>query len=125
MHEQKRKRSTPLALDTLNANMVKAEYAVRGEIVQRAGQIARELEAGATKYPFDKILSCNIGNPQLLGQKPITFFRQVRCCAIDPYWHCKPIALPFGADCCIQPIAEPVTYYSESCGMQVGASAAR
>ena len=29
------------------------------------------------KYSFDKLVWCNIGNPQQLGQKPITFFRQV------------------------------------------------
>lgn len=28
--------------------------------------------------PFDRIINCNIGNPQQLSQKPITFFRQVR-----------------------------------------------
>lgn len=27
--------------------------------------------------PFDKVVYCNIGNPQALGQKPITFYRQV------------------------------------------------
>jgi alanine transaminase len=27
--------------------------------------------------PFDEIIYCNIGNPQSLGQAPITFFREV------------------------------------------------
>ncbi|XP_028073381.1 putative alanine aminotransferase isoform X2 [Camellia sinensis] len=26
---------------------------------------------------FDEILYCNIGNPQSLGQQPVTFFREV------------------------------------------------
>jgi alanine transaminase len=30
-----------------------------------------------TGLPFDKVISANIGNPQQLDQKPITFFRQV------------------------------------------------
>jgi alanine transaminase len=29
------------------------------------------------KFPFKKVTYCNIGNPQQLNQKPITFFRQV------------------------------------------------
>lgn len=29
------------------------------------------------KLPFNKILYCNIGNPQQLGQHPVTYFRQV------------------------------------------------
>uniref|UniRef100_A0A7S0HIY6 Aminotransferase class I/classII large domain-containing protein n=1 Tax=Hanusia phi TaxID=3032 RepID=A0A7S0HIY6_9CRYP len=29
------------------------------------------------RMPFDEIIYCNIGNPQQLNQKPITFFRQV------------------------------------------------
>ncbi|KCV69378.1 hypothetical protein, variant [Fonticula alba] len=33
--------------------------------------------AAGEKLPFDEITLCNIGNPQQLGQKPITFFRQV------------------------------------------------
>lgn len=33
--------------------------------------------AAGEKLPFDKIVYCNIGNPQQLKQPPITFFRQV------------------------------------------------
>ena len=29
------------------------------------------------KFKFTQMVQCNIGNPQQLGQKPITFFRQV------------------------------------------------
>lgn len=57
-----------LTVDTANDNVVKTQYAVRGEIVQIAAQLASEGK---------KIIYCNIGNPQSLGQKPITFFRQV------------------------------------------------
>lgn len=54
-----------------------AEYAVRGEIVLRAIQHQKALAAAPGSLPFDKILFCNIGNPQSLEQKPITFFREV------------------------------------------------
>ncbi|GAX86501.1 hypothetical protein CEUSTIGMA_g13909.t1 [Chlamydomonas eustigma] len=65
-----------LSLESINSNVIEAEYAVRGEIVQIAQKLAKELEKGAT-LPFQKLVWCNIGNPQILGQKPITYFRQV------------------------------------------------
>ncbi len=52
----------------INPNIIEMEYAVRGPIPQRAAELARQ---GMTTIP------CNIGNPQALGQKPISFYRQV------------------------------------------------
>ncbi len=52
----------------VNRNLVEMEYAVRGPIPMRAA----ELEAAGKKT-----IPCNIGNPQALGQQPITFYRQV------------------------------------------------
>ncbi|KAK9817869.1 hypothetical protein WJX72_003409 [[Myrmecia] bisecta] len=65
-----------LSVRNLNPKVVEAQYAVRGEIVIRAGQIEKELKQGK-QFPFDKVVYCNIGNPQSLGQQPISFFRQV------------------------------------------------
>ncbi|GAB5365489.1 hypothetical protein AAMO2058_001062600 [Amorphochlora amoebiformis] len=70
-------KAEPLTLDTINPKVVEAQYAVRGEIVIRAEGYKKELMQGNTKLPFQEIVSCNIGNPQELHQKPITFFRQV------------------------------------------------
>ena len=42
----------------------------------RSEEYRAKLAKGATDLPFDKIISANIGNPQQLDQKPITFFRQ-------------------------------------------------
>lgn len=42
----------------------------------RAMELAKQMAAGE-KLPFDRILYCNIGNPQSLEQKPLTFNRQV------------------------------------------------
>lgn len=36
-----------------------------------------QLKKGNAGLPFDNVISANIGNPQQLDQKPITFFRQV------------------------------------------------
>jgi alanine transaminase len=54
--------------DDLNESLLAAEYAVRGPIVQRA----QELEAAGRK-----VIYCNIGNPQALKQKPLSYIRQV------------------------------------------------
>lgn len=70
----------PLSASTITQRVVKAEYAVRGEIVRRASVIEEELQSGkGSAYPFTKVVWCNIGNPQILGQQPITYFRQVLC----------------------------------------------
>jgi alanine transaminase len=69
--------STSLTLESLNPKVLKCEYAVRGEIVTLAQQLQQELKENPGSHPFDEILYCNIGNPQSLGQQPITFFREV------------------------------------------------
>merc|ERR1719446_371797 len=65
----------------MNPNLRKMEYAVRGTVVIAADKIGQELKEGADdqskKYDFDKILACNIGNPHSVGQKPLTWPRQV------------------------------------------------
>ncbi|KAK3513455.1 hypothetical protein QTP70_015449, partial [Hemibagrus guttatus] len=65
-----------LTIDTMNANVKKVEYAVRGPIVQRAVQLEKELREGVKK-PFDEVIKANIGDAHAMGQQPITFFRQV------------------------------------------------
>lgn len=56
--------------------MIKAEYQVRGGIVIKAEEIRKEMESGIKK-PFSNLVPWNIGNPQNLGQLPITFPREV------------------------------------------------
>ncbi|PON78281.1 Glycine dehydrogenase (decarboxylating) [Trema orientale] len=66
-----------VTLQTINPKVLKCEYAVRGEIVTIAQRLQQELLENPGSHPFDEILYCNIGNPQSLGQQPITFFREV------------------------------------------------
>jgi alanine transaminase len=67
-----------LTLDSINPHVRTAQYAVRGLIPQRAEQYRAQIAKGEGKdLPFDDIIFANIGNPQQLDQKPITFFRQV------------------------------------------------
>jgi alanine transaminase len=68
--------AAPLSLSNISPNVIAAQYAVRGEIVQCAMEHASALARGEPR-PFKSLLYCNIGNPQDLGQQPLTFFRQV------------------------------------------------
>lgn len=62
--------------ETISERIRYFEYAVRGAVAVRAMEIERDMEKGK-KFPFEKIVHLNIGNPQNLGQKPITFNREV------------------------------------------------
>eukprot|EP00586_Coscinodiscus_wailesii_P006342 CAMPEP_0172487578 /NCGR_PEP_ID=MMETSP1066-20121228/16714_1 /TAXON_ID=671091 /ORGANISM="Coscinodiscus wailesii, Strain CCMP2513" /LENGTH=467 /DNA_ID=CAMNT_0013254275 /DNA_START=230 /DNA_END=1633 /DNA_ORIENTATION=- len=53
------------------------QYAVRGSVVIAADQIASDLETNPEKYPFKEIIFTNIGNPHQVGQKCLTWPRQV------------------------------------------------
>lgn len=63
--------------------MKEAKYAVRGELAIKSEEYKTELQDGK-KLPFDKVINANIGNPQQLDQKPITFFRQVTSLLENP-----------------------------------------
>jgi alanine transaminase len=71
-----------LRLDSLNPDVRRVKYEVRGQVVIHATQIATKIkeakaEGKPSPVPFDEVIFCNIGNPQQLGQKPLTFIRQV------------------------------------------------
>jgi alanine transaminase len=66
-----------LNINNINQHIVEAKYAVRGELAVRSEEYRAKLAEGDSGLPFDKVISANIGNPQQLDQKPITFFRQV------------------------------------------------
>jgi aspartate/methionine/tyrosine aminotransferase len=57
-----------IQLKDLGSAVLETEYAVRGPIVARAQELER---AGK------EIIYCNIGNPQALEQKPLTYLRQI------------------------------------------------
>ncbi|KAK5999490.1 hypothetical protein QM012_005343 [Aureobasidium pullulans] len=70
-------RQRRLTIENINQNVVEAEYAVRGELAVKSEKYREQLRNKDTSLPFDTVISANIGNPQQLDQKPITFFRQV------------------------------------------------
>ncbi|KAJ3197280.1 hypothetical protein HK101_004761 [Irineochytrium annulatum] len=70
-------REKVLRLTSINQDLARVKYAVRGELAVRAEELRNQLEEKPGSLPFKTIVNCNIGNPQQLRQKPITFFRQV------------------------------------------------
>ncbi|EAS04389.1 class I/II aminotransferase (macronuclear) [Tetrahymena thermophila SB210] len=70
--------------EDINKRVINAEYAVRGTVPTRAGKIKQLLKEGSHNYPFNQLTECNIGNPQIFGQKPITFNRQVLSTILNP-----------------------------------------
>ncbi|KAI9723839.1 MAG: hypothetical protein M1828_004089 [Chrysothrix sp. TS-e1954] len=84
-----------LNIDNINSKVKTAQYAVRGELAVRADKYRQKLshngpptppstDGGDDELPFDSVISANIGNPQQLDQKPITFFRQVASLLENP-----------------------------------------
>ncbi|WP_243304478.1 aminotransferase class I/II-fold pyridoxal phosphate-dependent enzyme [Geothrix oryzisoli] len=57
-----------IRLNDLGKAVLDTEYAVRGPIVARAAELEKQGR---------EIIYCNIGNPQSLGQKPLTWNRQI------------------------------------------------
>lgn len=75
-----------LSIDNINPHVKEAKYAVRGELAIKSEEYRAKLRKlkdepptppGDKDLPFDTVISANIGNPQQLDQKPLTFFRQV------------------------------------------------
>ncbi|KAF9590341.1 hypothetical protein IFM89_033867 [Coptis chinensis] len=76
--------------ETLNENVKKPQYVVRGELYLRASELQKEGK---------KIIFTNVGNPHALGQKPLTFPRQVVALCQAPFLLDDPnVGLAFLAD---------------------------
>ncbi|KAE8694924.1 Glutamate--glyoxylate aminotransferase 1 [Hibiscus syriacus] len=65
-----------LDYESLNENVKEVQYAVRGELYLRASELQKEGK---------KIIFTNVGNPHALGQKPLTFPRQVIALCQAPF----------------------------------------
>ncbi|CAG9570470.1 alanine aminotransferase [Leishmania major strain Friedlin] len=69
----------------VSPRVMEAEYAVRGLIPARADEIKADLATGHGTYSFESLVYCNIGNPQSVGQMPLTFYRQVMVLVDAPF----------------------------------------
>jgi hypothetical protein len=75
--QQKNGYKKVLTIDTINPAVINAQYAVRGELALRAIELEQKLEKNDGSLPFKNVVHCEIGNPQALDQKPLSFIRQV------------------------------------------------
>ncbi|KKY21062.1 putative alanine aminotransferase [Diplodia seriata] len=74
-----------LSINNINPHVKEAKYAVRGELAVKSEEYRARLAKGDKgDLPFDTVISANIGNPQQLDQKPLTFFRQVASLIENP-----------------------------------------
>jgi len=69
----------------MNQAVVRMQYAVRGLVPTTAEAIQEELRKGAHGRSYDEVLFCNIGNPQSVGQKPLSYYREVLALADCPW----------------------------------------
>ncbi|CAF0957261.1 unnamed protein product, partial [Brachionus calyciflorus] len=72
-----------LTFENLSSTVKNVQYAVRGKVVIRAGELEKELKQGVEK-PFERVIRANIGDCHATGQKPITFLRQVMALCTYP-----------------------------------------
>lgn len=72
-----------ITLRNLNPHIIKLEYAIRGSLFHRLTEIENELKKG-TQMPFTRLIKANIGDGHSIGQKPISFIRQVLACVSYP-----------------------------------------
>ncbi|KAJ9595651.1 hypothetical protein L9F63_013166, partial [Diploptera punctata] len=62
--------------DNMNPHINAMDFQIGDTIVDRAEEIIKELE-NKVKKPFSDVIKANVGDSHAMGQKPITFFRQV------------------------------------------------
>lgn len=68
----------------LNQNILKADYAIRGPLLTKLQDYEVRLREDPNSLPFKYVTNANIGNPQLLDQKPLTYNRQVLSIVQNP-----------------------------------------
>ncbi|XP_023332769.1 alanine aminotransferase 1 [Eurytemora carolleeae] len=75
--------SKVLTVDMVNEGIKVMTYAVRGPLLIRANEIEQELKQGVEKS-FKTVIKANIGDAHAMGNKPITFIRQVMAIVTCP-----------------------------------------
>jgi alanine transaminase len=103
-----------IRLETLGTAVLRTEYAVRGPIVARAQELEREGR---------EVIYCNIGNPQALEQRPLTYLRQVLAlCQYPDLMTLAPAAFPGDVIATVREVLKGTRHglgaYSESKGVR-------
>mmetsp|Transcript_3229 Transcript_3229/g.7609 ORF Transcript_3229/g.7609 Transcript_3229/m.7609 type:complete len:519 (+) Transcript_3229:70-1626(+) len=100
-----------LSISNLPKNVLECKYAVRGAVVAKAEDLERRLKKKLPRedgqpMQFDKVVPCNIGNPQAVGAEPLLFHRQVLACLVEPSLLQRPGLFP-------EDVRERAAYYLE------------
>jgi len=72
-----------LTPEMVNEGIKVMSYAVRGPLAIRAVELEKEIKQGIYK-PFPSVIKANIGDAHAMGNKPITFIRQVMALISHP-----------------------------------------
>eukprot|EP01022_Parablepharisma_sp_SALTPOND_P026813 TRINITY_DN64974_c3_g1_i1.p4 TRINITY_DN64974_c3_g1~~TRINITY_DN64974_c3_g1_i1.p4 ORF type:complete len:188 (+),score=30.18 TRINITY_DN64974_c3_g1_i1:220-783(+) len=81
--EKKQEQSKAFTLEELGSNVVECTYLIKGSVLQKAAELM-ELQEKGVALPFPKFYRLHLGNPQITGQPPITFLRQVVAATFCP-----------------------------------------
>ncbi|CAN6210809.1 unnamed protein product [Urochloa humidicola] len=73
-----------ITAETINPKVKIFNYEPCGEIVRHAERLQQKMDENPGSLPFPEIIHCNLGNPQVLGQRPVTFFREVLSLCDNP-----------------------------------------
>lgn len=73
-----------LTVQTTNPRVVDCSFQLRDQVVEKALQYKAALQQGNAELPFKEMVFFNVGDSHAVGQKPITFFRQVLACCLYP-----------------------------------------
>uniref|UniRef100_A0ACD5XLL3 Uncharacterized protein n=1 Tax=Avena sativa TaxID=4498 RepID=A0ACD5XLL3_AVESA len=77
-------KTASITAETINPKVKIFDYEPCGEIAKYAERLQEEMDNNPGSRPFPEIIYCNLGNPQALGQRPITFFREVLSLCDNP-----------------------------------------
>ncbi|KAF8791160.1 alanine aminotransferase 1-like isoform X1 [Argiope bruennichi] len=69
--------------ENINQNLRNMEFPWPSLVVSRGNEIEKDLRTGK-KYPFKEVIHAHAGDPQGMGQKPITFFQQIVSLCVNP-----------------------------------------
>lgn len=69
--------------DNINQNLKKMEFPWPSPVVSRGNELEIEVKKGI-KFPFPDVIHAHAGDPQGMGQKPITFFQKLVSLCLNP-----------------------------------------
>jgi aspartate/methionine/tyrosine aminotransferase len=65
-------------MDSINKNLLDAQYSLRGELTLRTEQLKKILRENPESLPFSRIINCSLGDPQQFScQQPLIYLRQI------------------------------------------------